>query len=160
MRSTDAGLSWGHALPPPHHIVAASPFVYKPAGPQSVLFGFRSPSNIIRSVDGSGYYYAFILAGWSAPVDPAGQKRGECLFRTRDITDPAAWRAWDGTGFSVRLDVNPYLDPTLDPADHICEVNAKQNHAARALHRARCTCEREGEHRTVPCCCSSQREDF
>lgn len=93
MRSTDAGLSWGHTLPPPRHIVAASPYMYKPTGPQSVLFGFRSPSNIIQSMDGSGFFYAFIMAGWAANVDAAGQERGECLFRTRDVTEPSACTA-------------------------------------------------------------------
>lgn len=133
MRSTDGGLSWGHARAPPGHIVAASPYLYRSTGPQSVLFGFRSPSNIIRS-QADGFYYAFIMAGWVAPIDAVGQSRGECLLRTRDLSDPSSWRAWNGSVFSVRLDVNPYTDPHLDPAEHICAVSPKTatyNHATR-----------------------------
>ena len=35
-----------------------------------------------------------------------GQPSGACLFRTADVADASAWRAWDGEQFSVR-----YADP-------------------------------------------------
>jgi hypothetical protein len=42
-------------------------------------------------------------------------------MRTRDLTDPASWRAWDGVRFNITLAVNPYLDPSLDPTKHVCK---------------------------------------
>jgi hypothetical protein len=53
LKSIDGGQRWDHALPPPHHIVAASPYPYK--DPVSTpLFGFRSPSNILQSRNSNG----------------------------------------------------------------------------------------------------------
>ena len=110
LTSTDGGRRWAHALAPPHHIVAAAPYRYAPSGPDSVLFGFRSPSNIIRSRADDGYFYAFVTAGWGRlTANPIGQQPGACLMRSRDITSPSSWRAWDGSDFNVSLAVNPYL---------------------------------------------------
>jgi hypothetical protein len=120
LKSSNGGYSWEHALPPPKHIVAAAPYKYMPSGPQSVLFGFRSPSNILKSRT-DGFYYAFITAGWSQKPNPVGQRPGACLMRSRDITDPASWRAWGGGSFNISLAVNPYIDPTLQPTHHLCE---------------------------------------
>lgn len=50
------------------------------------------------------------------------QRRGNCLLRTTDITDPAAWRAWNGEGFAVRF-ANPYVERFADDAArraHVC----------------------------------------
>jgi hypothetical protein len=41
-------------------------------------------------------------------------------MRTKDLSDPKSWRAWDGKGFNVRF-ANPYTTDGFDPADHICE---------------------------------------
>ena len=40
-----------------------------------------------------------------------GQELGTCIMRTRDLTDPASWRAWGGAGpddFTVDLSTTPY----------------------------------------------------
>ena len=123
LKSTDGGQHWQHALPPPQHIVAAAPYRYEPTGSKSVLFGFRSPSNIIQSQKKDGFYYAFVTAGWGRhTANPAGQEPGACLMRTRDLTSPSSWRAWGGTSFNVSLAVNPYLSgPALEPARHVCQ---------------------------------------
>ena len=106
LKSTDGGQHWQHALPPPHHIVAAAPYRYEPTGINSVLFGFRSPSNIIGSRSGDGFYYAFVTAGWGLHVpNAAGQAPGACLMRTRELTRPSSWRAWGGASFNVSLAV-------------------------------------------------------
>lgn len=85
------------------------------------LFGFRSPSNIVRSrIPGdSQHLYAFVTTGWGAQ-DRFGQSSGACIMRTTDLTDPASWRAWDGQGFTVPLAVNPYLTPIPNPESHRC----------------------------------------
>lgn len=126
LKSVDGGVSWQHARPPPHHIVAASPFKYE--DPTSTpLFGFRSPSNILQSREqGDGLYYAFISAGWGTMV--RGQPTGTCIMRTSDLTDPASWRAWDGASFNVSLAVNPYTHTGLDPVQHRCKPVTKMTY--------------------------------
>jgi hypothetical protein len=52
-----------------------------------------------------------------APAHPA-QARGDCLIRTSDLSDPAAWRGWDGNGFSVVF-ADPYREE-VDPVRHVC----------------------------------------
>ena len=97
---------------------AAAPYKYEPAGNQSVLFGFRSPSNIIMSRT-DGFYYATVEDGWGHGPNAVGQEDGACLMRTRAVTDPNSWRAWDGKSFNVSLEVNPYTVPKLQPEQHI-----------------------------------------
>ena len=48
------------------------------------------------------------------------QRLGTCLIRTRHLADPKSWRAWNGTGFTIRF-LNPYSPRLGDPAAHICE---------------------------------------
>ena len=48
------------------------------------------------------------------------QAAGTCMMRTRDLTDPASWRAWNGSAFSVSLSQSPYEYPDLDPSLHVC----------------------------------------
>ena len=43
---------------------------------------------------------------FAATTGRDGQPSGACLFRTSDVADASAWRAWDGEQFSVR-----YADP-------------------------------------------------
>ena len=53
-------------------------------------------------------------------VQPYGpQAKGACLWRTQDISDPKSWRAWNGTGFTVRF-LDPYVNNISDPAQHVC----------------------------------------
>lgn len=117
MASEDGGASWAHARPAPAHVVAVPPFVWNETlGAAGITFGFRSPSNILKARD--GYYYATVTAGWGTSM--LGQQAGACMLRTRDVTDPASWRAWGGAAFDVDLSVSPYAHPSLDPAQHIC----------------------------------------
>jgi hypothetical protein len=104
--STDSGATFTHATPP-SHLVASIPYQYTKDGPN----GFFTPSNIVRS--GDGYFYAMIRA-----EDKGYQQFGSCIMRTRDLSDPASWRAWSGTGFTVKFQ-NPYVG-TFDPANHVC----------------------------------------
>jgi hypothetical protein len=113
--STDGGTTYTH-VKPPDHLVASVPYQYEPgAGP----FGIFNPSNIVRSPD-DGFYYALL----NVPSYEA-QQGGVCLMRTDDLTDPASWRAWDGSEFSVSF-INPYAEPNADSADHVCQPVARE----------------------------------
>lgn len=94
----------------PTHLVASLPYRYEKANTLGA-FGYKSPTNIIRS---GQYYYAMILT-WPYKA----QRYGPCLIRTKDLFDAASWRAWDGQDFSIRF-VNPYLDQLGEPEDHVC----------------------------------------
>jgi len=122
MMSPDGGGSWRHALPPPAHIVAVSPVPWTEAiGASGQSFGFRSPSSIVAGRGAqSGFFFASVTAGWGSGAFQ-GQAQGACMMRTRDLTDPAAWRAWGGAGFTVSLAASPYgREPPPDPAAHAC----------------------------------------
>jgi hypothetical protein len=95
--SHDGGRTFRHAAKPPHHLVAAIADRYKPDGGTAGIF---SPTNIVyRKAD--HYYYALaLLIGY-------GSERGTCVMRTRKLTDPRSWRAWDGSGFRYKFQ-NPY----------------------------------------------------
>jgi len=82
-----------------HPLVAAPP--YRQEVGQGRHRGFFNPSNIVQT---DGGWYALI-----ATTGGEGQKHGVCLFRSTDITDPAAWRAFDGEGFTIRA-VDPYRE--------------------------------------------------
>jgi hypothetical protein len=103
--SVDAGASYQNTSP--GHLVAAQPFQLTKDGPH----GYFTPSNIVRT--GDGWFYAMFRSNAKAP-----QQLGTCLMRTRDLSNPASWRAWNGSSFSVRF-ANPYLE-SINPADHVC----------------------------------------
>ena len=90
-------------------------------------------------------YYAIIHAfphglqtattAWGAANPPvarnvsgcaAGSRCGSanCVMRTRDLTDPRAWRAWGGVergwnvSFADPYHANPFAP--IDPAEHVC----------------------------------------
>jgi hypothetical protein len=90
-RSIDGGRTYRQARPP-HHLVAAAPYRYRPdTGPRGIF----TPSNIVDG--GDGFKYALVRMR-----DPGG-RRGTCLIRTRRVQRPGSWRAWDGTGFGGRF---------------------------------------------------------
>jgi hypothetical protein len=119
--STDGGATFSNTGP--GHMVATIPWQFTKDGPM----GYFTPSNIVRS--GDGWFYAMFRAEDYPNQDPpagfpvtgpAVQRIGTCLMRTRDLSNPQSWRAWNGTSFSVRF-INPYLETTgINPADHVC----------------------------------------
>jgi hypothetical protein len=92
--SSDGGASFPRVKTP--QVVAAAPFRQEVG--QGRHRGFFNPSNIVA--DGALRYMFAATTGWD------GQPSGACLFRTADVADASAWRAWDGEQFSVR-----YADP-------------------------------------------------
>ena len=139
--SPDAGSSWHHhpSREDGAHMVAATPIKWdigmgwQSRKPKPGMFGYRSPSNIIKGRANDGHYYATITAGWgntlpppAFPKNPGPQRNGLCMMRTRSLLDPKAWRAWNGTAFSVDLGRSPYAahspaTPPVDPSAH-CRV--------------------------------------
>ncbi len=107
--STDSGNMYTAAAKPPAHLVTTLPYTYVAgAGP----FGLRTPSNIIKAKD--GYYYSFSkISRYNT------QDQGVCLMRTTDLSDPASWRFWNGSGFDGKF-INPYVDPLDDRISHDC----------------------------------------
>ena len=96
-RSHDGGQSF--KVEEPRSLVAAPTF-RQDVG-QGRHRGFFNPSNIVEK---DGAWYALI-----ATTGGEGQKGGVCLFRTTDIKDAGAWRAYDGQDFSIRA-VDPYRE--------------------------------------------------
>ena len=106
--STDGGASYASS-PAPSQYVAGVPYRY---WPNVGRHGVAAPSNIVKK---DGFYYAMLLVARGTRE----QRGGSCLMRTRGLTDPTSWRAWDGAGFTVRF-VNPYLEPGASPERHVC----------------------------------------
>jgi hypothetical protein len=106
--STDGGETYSYSRPP-SHVVASNPYPYAQVlGPHGY-----SASNIVRRA-ADGYYYTMVNA-----LAYQAQQYGTCVMRTRDLSDPTSWRAWDGSAFTVRF-INPNLEPSLPPAEHVC----------------------------------------
>jgi hypothetical protein len=118
--SYDGGLSFRSPEPP---ILVAGPAM--PQEPdQGRPIGFFNPSNIFKY---KAHNYVMIYT-------PGGgeQSIGGCLFRTLNIHDPTAWRAWDGEAFTVK----PY--DAYRPAGHAwrpCKPVAKFPHSPGSVVR-------------------------
>jgi hypothetical protein len=108
-RSTDGGRTFSQ-VPAPGHVVAALPYPWDPTAPRGAPppHGYFTPSNIVRGPDGA-FYSMFMSIS-----DRATSAQGQCVMRTTDLSDPASWRAWDGTGFNLPMP-SPY-DAAGNPA--------------------------------------------
>lgn len=97
--STDGGDTFATPVPR-DHLIAAVPQPYEP---DHGAVGYWQPSNIVQHPS-DGHWYMLIQ------IDIHQESRdvtGMCLLRTPDLSDPAAWRAWDGDGFGHQF-VDPY----------------------------------------------------
>jgi hypothetical protein len=89
-------------------LIAALPYRYdQVTGHHS---GYFNPSNMVAN---NGALFMTVFA-----TEARAQKPGNCLLRTDRISDPAAWRAWDGHMFAARF-ANPYAS-TDAPDTHVC----------------------------------------
>lgn len=91
-----------------------SPFPYVPDGGQQ---GMIQQSNILSKTDARGKTAYYILVNFTGGH---GFKRGVCLMRNNDISNPNSWKAWDGNGFNISVNANPYRNPNLHAAEHVC----------------------------------------
>ena len=62
----------------------------------------------MRANDG---YYSFMMA---IPTQALDTTMGVCIFRSTTLGDPTSWRAWDGTGFNLRM-ASPYVTGIATP---------------------------------------------
>jgi len=110
--STDGGYHFESSTAP-RNIVAVVPYRYQVDGGPT---GFSVDTGIIHF---RGWYYA-VATAWSWPpgCSTACLISGGAPIRTRDVFDPASWRAWSGKDFSVRF-VDPYLGPVSNPQEHV-----------------------------------------
>ena len=99
--STDGGRTFAPVAAPPGHMIATLPYTYRD---DTVPSGIRQPSNVVRHSD--GFYYLF-----GNVSDQPAEVQWVCAMRTDDLANPAAWRYWDGAGFT-----GEWLDPYTEAA--------------------------------------------
>lgn len=88
----------------PAHVVAPAPNAWVPPliSPSGYAAeGYFQPSSIVRGPD--GYYYSLM----NSIPDKSMNVSGICAIRSDRLDDPTSWRAWDGSGFNLRL-ASPY----------------------------------------------------
>lgn len=113
--SDDWGVSWRLARPPPGHLVAAVP--YKVNNTQ-LASGWAGPSNFFRDPREPGFFYVAVQNRNTVGLQPAGI----CFMRTRDLTDPASWRAFGGgTSYNVTF-ASPFTIAPGTESAHFCTV--------------------------------------
>ncbi len=110
--SIDGGLTFDHPRSPRGYVVAAptsrwDPRRGAPEGPRRRPYGYFGPSSIIKGPD--GYFYSTMVV-----MNNPDSARGTCVIRTRHLGDPESWRAWDGTGYTLRFE-NPYNPSAPQP---------------------------------------------
>jgi len=98
LKSNDGGRSFARIYE--ESPMAGAAFRYEQL--QGMPRGFFGPTNVLRDGD---YLYTIIFT-----TGGDGQKRGNCLFRTRSFSDANSWEYWTGTGFYPSRS-NPYARP-------------------------------------------------
>ena len=101
--SVDGGASYQLISgPDPAPGVLVSPYPWSTTGGWNQ--GISQISNIVQN-SADGLWYLLAQNPAALVVTPGSLKY--CLWRSTDITDPTAWRAWDGATYSV-VSFNPY----------------------------------------------------
>lgn len=104
--STDGGSSF-HRAAGADALVAALPTPFAATLGEHV--GYFNPTGPVE-LGGATYMMAFATRALT-------QTEGNCLLRTTNVADPAAWRAWDGVDFGATF-IDPYAAPR--PGAHVC----------------------------------------
>ena len=100
--SHDSGRTFALVAKPPQHVAFTLPHTYTNG---QNLAGYGAIGTMLPG--GDGFYYGFVnIAGSS--LQQSGVTAGNCPFRTDDLSDPSAFRGWDGNSYSVRWR-SPYL---------------------------------------------------
>ena len=104
VRSDDGGNTFVPTSEP-RQLVASPPGRYVHDQGLSAMW---QPGNIVAHPDGS---HVMIVQFDDARTNV----QHSCLLRTENLSDPSAWRAWDGEGFSLPP-VDPYTTDDVAPA--------------------------------------------
>jgi len=103
----------------PGNLIADIPYKYEiDRGPM----GYSVDTNIIEY---GGWYYA-VATDWTWPANCSGTTgpqrcripTGGAPLRTKNVYDPASWRAWRDGDFSMPF-VDPYVGPVANPSQHV-----------------------------------------
>ena len=105
--SRDGGMGFSR-LAPGSDLIAALPYRYDEVTGHHV--GYFNPSNMVTD---KGMLLMMVFA-----TEAKAQRPGNCLLRTDRISDPAAWRAWDGKGFGASF-IDPYVAAATKDV-HVC----------------------------------------
>lgn len=92
-------------------LVAAPPLMWTPGTNPGQMgttpYGYFTPSNIVSRDEGGGVTAYYLIV--HAITTPGNQATGGiCPIRTTDLSDPASWRGWDGSGYTLEMK-SPYL---------------------------------------------------
>jgi hypothetical protein len=100
----------------PAHVIAPPPNVWVPPLPGELpnagwqfFEGHFAPQAIVRKDDGFYYGVLGLTPNRAMPLTS-----GICLARTDTLGDPTSWRAWDGSGFNLRMS-SPYVTGSPAP---------------------------------------------
>jgi hypothetical protein len=117
--STDGGYHFSRPKPPGNYLLSL-PYKYQPnQGPE----GYSADTGIVKV---GPWFYSSVYS-WAWPPECGGGKGqrpclvpdATCPIRTANILDPASWRGWDGTDFTVAF-ADPYRAPVANPSAHLC----------------------------------------
>ncbi len=81
--------------------------------------GYFSPMNIMKK---GNYYYSIFQATFFSYTG----KRGSCIMRTSNLSDPHSWKMWDGHGFNISY-FNPYPTEATNPDQYRCALISWDN---------------------------------
>ena len=112
--SHNNGDSYSQPAPPDNFVATVPPRPTVDDG-RTGLFQPTAPVKL------GNYFYSIALIGAVGDQDA-----GACALRTRDVTDPASWRGWDGTGFGVHFR-NPYYESLRPAIVNTCEPISYEN---------------------------------
>src|SRR5581483_10805635 len=100
--SVDNGRTFTHATPP-QHLIAGPAQKWDSVNAPYPPYGYFAPSQIVNGQD--GYYYSVFRS-----ILPTSGLQTNCVMRTKTLSDPDSWRAWDGTGYGLHM-TDPYTEP-------------------------------------------------
>jgi hypothetical protein len=112
--SHDAGATYTAPSPPDNLIATLGPRYSNDFG----RIGLYGPTGPIKK---GSFYYSFTII-----QQPDPQDTGVCAMRTPDISDPKAWRGWDGSSYSLRFR-NPFYENIKPATTHTCEPISRDN---------------------------------